>query len=60
MPGLFSLTENILVTPPLFGVPELDQEPESYKKEIFPQKRELPEIMENSIIEHTEIYKKVC
>ena len=56
---MFSISENIVVTPPLFGVPELDQEPECYKNEKFPHKREMPEVMENSIIEHTEIYKKV-
>ena len=58
-PGFNVITENILVVPPLFGVPELDHEIQRYKNEAIPHKREMPEIMEGNIIEHTEIFKYV-
>ena len=58
-PGFYKLTENILVLPPLYGVTPVDNELKSYKDEKMPHKCEQPEIMENSIIEHTEIFKKV-
>ena len=61
-PGFFKVTENIIVVPPLFGVPDLEHELQmqiTYKNEKMPHKTEMPETMEGNIIEHTNIFKLV-